>query len=80
MEIDLLELRSPLERKLNKAHNYKVDKYTGMESDLEAEGWTVHLVPFEVGSRGHILIYTKNHSTSPVKELNLKIKKNYFRT
>ena len=70
----LLELTSPLERNLNKAHNYKVDKYTGMESDLKAKGWTVHLLPFKVGSRGHILKHTKNHITSTLKELNFKIK------
>ena len=73
-KIVLLELTSPLERNLNKAHDYKVDKYTGIESDLKAKGWTVHLVPLEVGSRGHILKHTKNHITSTLKELNFKIK------
>ena len=45
-----------------------------MESYLEAKDWTVHLVPFKVGSRRHILKYAKNHITSTLKELNFQIK------
>ena len=67
-KIVLLELTSPILRNLKKAHKYKVDKYAGMESDLEAKGWTVLLVPFKVSSRGHIMKHIKNHITITFKK------------
>ena len=35
MNITLLELTCPLDRNLHKAHSYKVDKYTDLETDLK---------------------------------------------
>ena len=43
MNIALFELTCPLDRNLHKAHTYKVDKYTDLETDLKEKGWTVHI-------------------------------------
>lgn len=72
--IALLELTCPLDRNLHKAHSYKVDKYTDLESDLEAKGWKVHLVPFEVSSRGQILKHTQTHIFNTLKVFNIKFR------
>ena len=39
---------------MDTANAYKTSKYTPLKSDLEAQGLSVSLVPFEVGSRGHV--------------------------
>ena len=72
--IALLELTCPLDRNLHKAHSYKVDKYTDLESDLRAKSWKVHLVPFEVSSRGQILKHTKTHIFNTLKVFNIKFR------
>ena len=41
MKIALCELTSPLERNLEKAHVYKLDKYSGLEADLESATYAV---------------------------------------
>ena len=58
MNFALFELTCPLDRNLPKAHSYKVDKYTDLETYLKEKGWTVSLMPFEVSSRGQILKHT----------------------
>ena len=37
-KIALFELSCPLERNLQKAHDFKQNKYSGMETDLEDKG------------------------------------------
>jgi hypothetical protein len=51
-KIFLLELTCSLEQNVDTANTYKTSKYTPLKSDLE--GLSVYLVPFEVGSRGHV--------------------------
>ena len=72
--IALLELTCPFDRNLHKAQSYKVDKYTDLESDLEAKGWKIHLVPFEVSSRGQILKHTQTRIFNTLKVFNIKFR------
>jgi hypothetical protein len=46
------ELTVPAEENLAEAHAYKVDKYAKEQQDTAANGWTVAVVAFEIGSRG----------------------------
>ena len=70
----LFELTCPLERNIHTANTYKRDKYSGMQGDLEDKGWKVHLVPYEVSSRGQILKSTKSSIISTLKDFKIKIK------
>ena len=36
------------------AHQLKLRKYLALQEDLENAGWKVELMPFEIGSRGHV--------------------------
>ena len=53
-KITILELTSPLEANIEAAYKRKYQKYTPLKSDLEEKGYSVALVPFEIGSRGHV--------------------------
>ena len=72
--IALFELTCPLERNIHTANNYKREKYSGMQSDLEDKGWKVYLVPYEVSSRGQILKTTKSSIIFTLKQFKIKIK------
>ena len=72
--IALFELTCPLERNIHTANTYKRDKYSGMQGDLEDKGWKVHLVPYEVSSRGQILKSTKSSIITTLKHFKIKIK------
>ena len=72
--IALFELTCPLERNIHTANNYKREKYSGMQSDLEEKGWKVYLVPYEVSSRGQILKTTKFSIIYTLKQFKIKIK------
>jgi hypothetical protein len=50
----LYELTCPFEPNINKANSYKKDKYSSLKQDIMDNGYTCHLVPFEIGSRGFI--------------------------
>ena len=75
MKIALLELTCPLERNIEAAHTRKLVKYTQMQLDLESKGFSVQLVPFEIGSAGHIFKNTKEQimktlsNTLPVPQM-----------
>ena len=53
-KICLLELTCSFERNAEAANLRKTLRYTTLKSDLEERGFQCFLVPFEVGSRGHI--------------------------
>ena len=72
--IALFELTCPLERNIHTANTYKREKYSGMQGDLEDKGWKVHLVPYEVSSRGQILKSTKSSIILTLKQFKIKIK------
>ena len=52
--IALLELTCSLPGRASKAHTFKYKKYTQLVINLEAKGYQVFLVPFEVLSPGHV--------------------------
>ena len=52
--IVLLELTCSFESNSDKANLTKKKKYRFIKTDLEKAGFRVDLVPFEIGSRGHI--------------------------
>ena len=53
-KITVMELTSPLERNIDAAYTRKMIKYTALKIDLEEKGFSVSLVPFEIGSRGYV--------------------------
>ena len=60
--VSLLELTCSFERETNftNAHNRKLERYAALTSDIENRGFTVNLLPFEIGSRGLIRNQTKS--------------------
>ena len=52
--ISLLELSCCFEGNEKAAQTRKTKKYTYLKLDLEEKGYSVDIVPFEVGSRGHV--------------------------
>ena len=58
--ICLLELTCSFERNAEAAYLRKSIRYTSLKNDLEDIGYKCFLVPFEVGSRGHIKKSTKS--------------------
>ena len=77
--IALFELTCPLERNIHTANNYKREKYSGMQSDLEDKGWKVYLVPNEVSSRGQILRTTKSSIIYTLKQFKIKAEQLLFK-
>ena len=53
-KIFLLELTCSLEQNCESAHAGKYKRYTQLKLDLEDRDYTCILVPFEIGSRGHV--------------------------
>jgi hypothetical protein len=72
-QIALFELTCPLDRNLHKANSFKSNKYSSMQTDLEAKGWKVYLVAFEVSSRGQILKHTQTDIFHTLKHFKIKI-------
>ena len=50
----LLELTCSFERNIQAAHQRKSTKYTSLKNDIESAGYQCFLIPFEIGSRGHV--------------------------
>ena len=72
--IALLELTCPLENNNRKAHDKKELKYTQLQIDLEEKGFQVQLVPFEVGSSGHITNHTRKSLEDVLKKYSIRMK------
>ena len=73
-KIALLELTCPLENNIQKAHDKKALKYTQLQLDLEEKGFQVQLVPFEVGSSGHITKHTRKSLEDVLKIYSIRMK------
>ena len=56
------------------SHYKHLQKFSGMRRDLVDKGWKVHLVPYEVNSRGQILKSTKGLIITTLKQFKIKIK------
>ena len=52
--IIIIELTIPFEQNIHKAHERKLNKYAGLTSDLQEQGYDTKLLCVEVGSRGLI--------------------------
>lgn len=52
--VHVLELTCSFERNILAAHQRKTTKYTSLKSDIENAGYKCLMVPFEIGSRGHV--------------------------
>ena len=50
----LFELSVPFELSIDKMHNYKTQKYTPLQLDIETNGYDVTLICLEIGSRGFV--------------------------
>ena len=50
----LFELSVPFELNIDKTHDYKTQKYTPLQTDLEENGYDVTLICLEIGSRGFV--------------------------
>ena len=56
-----MELTSPLQTNIDAAYNRKYKKYTPLKLDLEERGYSVQLIPFEIGSYGYTSVRNKNN-------------------
>ena len=63
-----------LEYNIANAHKRKTLKYTQMEISLKEKGYQVYLVPFEIGSSGHISKGNKQNIASTASKFGIKIK------
>ena len=75
-KIELLELTCSFEKNIETAHIRKAKKYNDLMVDLESVGWGVHLIPFEVGSRGQITRRNKNALINVLKRNQIKVNNN----
>ena len=65
----ILELTCSFERNILAANIRKNTKYTSLKSDIENAGYTCTLIPFEIGSRGHV---TRGNRINITKGFNWK--------
>ena len=76
-KIFLMELSCSFERNIQSANLRKTIRYISLKSDIEAQGYTCILLPFEVGSRGYV---SKSNRTNIVNTFGSnKIKANPFK-
>ena len=74
-EVVLYELTYPFDspQNIQQANSYKKDKYQSLKSDIEENGFTCHVIPFEIGARGFIprrvklILYSLLRSTTSIK-------------
>ena len=52
--IVIMELSVPFELGIDKAHKYKVDKYSALITDIKNNGFQVEFLAIEIGSRGFV--------------------------
>ena len=57
----VLELTCSFERNIEAAHQRKTTKYTSLQTDIEISGYKCFMVPFEIGSRGHVTTNNKEN-------------------
>lgn len=50
----LIELTCPLEENISAAHAHKIARYTELAEMCRLQGWSVHMLPVEVGARGFV--------------------------
>ena len=67
----LLELTCSFERNILAAHQRKSTKYVPLKSDIESEGYTCTLIPFEIGSRGHVTKINRSNILNTFMQHNI---------
>ena len=72
----LLELTCSFESNADKANLTKRKKYRDIKTDLERSGFKVDLVPFEIGSRGHVNRRNRNTLEYTLKQNRFKLNTN----
>ena len=72
-QIALLELTCCFESIAEAANSRKTISYRDMKTNLEERGYTVFLIPFEIGSRGFINKRNRTTITQILKEFSLKV-------
>ena len=76
-KIYLMELTCSFEQNIQAANLRKTIRYTSLKSDIEQAGYTCILIPFEIGSRGHV---TKSNRANIVNTFGTnKISANPFK-
>ena len=75
----LMELTCSLPRNSQKSHQKKLLKYTDLEITLTECGYSVILLPFEVGSNGHITRENRNNIQRDLKKFKIKLKSHIFK-
>ena len=73
-KIAIMELTCPLEQNVDKANTYKTTTYTPLKLSLEEKGFQVELLPFEIGSSGHITNHNKKCIENTLKKFRIKLK------
>ena len=71
-----LEVTCCFENNIESAHIRKAKKYNDLKVGLESFGWVVHLIPFEVGSRGQITKINKNALINVLKRNQINVNNN----
>ena len=74
--ITILELTCSFEKNIEAAHIRKAIKYNDLKIDLESRGWSSNIVPFEIGSRGHVTKRNKLSIYKTMKNWNIKVNQN----
>ena len=77
-KIVLLELTCSLPQSTASAHNLKQTNYTQLKLALEEKGYAVCLLPFEVGSNGHITSKNKQDMSKVLQIFNVRFKTQIF--
>ena len=70
----MLELTCSFESNIESAHIAKRKKYQDLKTDLEAQKYSVTLLPFEIGSRGYVTKKNKTELQNVFKLNQIKVK------
>ena len=73
-KITILELTCSFEQNINSANIRKLGKYQDLKKDIEKNGYSVTLLPFEIGSRGQVTKRNKTALENIFKIMQIKIK------
>ena len=70
--VHIIELTSPFENNIQKAHDLKMSRYENLQSDIAQEGYTCYLNCIEIGSRGLVTADNMNRLGKSFKFLSGK--------
>ena len=70
--VHIIELTSPFENNIQKAHDLKMSRYENLQSDIAQEGYKCYLNCIEIGSRGLVTADNMNRLGKSIKFLSGK--------